>query len=120
MTTLVLYFGCIDRAGHYLFHPVRGDLSWQETKDGTPWSDNIDGGLFGDSRRKWEAGIVHTCKKAGWTGIAWADYSIDTRPGSHSTFVVAADITTEQLLQLSRQQWPHVFSRHKFPALTIP
>jgi hypothetical protein len=112
----VLYFGCIDRPGHYLWHLLHGRLSWREFRL-TPWGDHIDGGVFGDSKSKHEAGRVHVQKKDGWTAVAWADYSVDRRPGSHSTFLVHADVTAEELIAMAREQWPQVFNRGRFPEL---
>jgi len=107
----VLYFGCLGQIGHHL-HTKSGRRIRYES---TPWGMNLDGGVF-PKLNKYDT--LYTDKKAGWTAIAVWDNSVDTRPGSHSTFVVAADICTEELLRRAREQWPEVFSRRGFPVFS--
>lgn len=83
-----------------------------------PWGNHIDGGIFKDSKAKDRLGVVHTANLDGWTLVAWADRSVDSRHGSHSTFIVEADITPERLIEMAREQWPQVFSRPGFPDLS--
>lgn len=114
----VLYFGCIGDKGHYLWHPRTGKVSVLERLK-QPWGNHIDGGIFGDSPLKFAPGIVHVDKNFGWTGVAWADYSVDSRLGSHSTFLANADVDPVDLIKYAKQQWPDVFSRPNFPDLKI-
>ncbi len=123
----ILYFGCLGDKGHYLFRRVGrelGDyakLSYYETKAATPWGDNIDGGVFSKSPRRLEAGAIHACHLNGWSLVYWADYSVDTRPGSHSTFVTKSEDCIgnhDLLIARARIQWPEVFGRPRFPVLT--
>lgn len=119
--TPILYFGCLKDSGHYLWSKAHGHLSkvgYRETKDMTPWGNAIDGGIFPDSRRKWESGVVHHVQRGGFTAVYWADYSVDSRPGSHSTFVVPALLTKAELIEGARHLWPEVFHRPRFPVLT--
>jgi len=107
----VLYFGCLGQVGHYLHTKSSRSLR----SESTPWGDTLDGGVIPERSTY---GILYTGKKGGWTAIAAWDNSVDTRPGSHSTFVVAADISTEEILHLAREQWPEVFSRRGFPVFS--
>ena len=109
----ILYFGCIDEAGHYLFSKRNPQI---RTSD-QPWGILIDGKTVGHGGYGRE-GVCVTTKKDGWTAVDFTDNSVDTRPGSHSCFLVAADLTTEQVLALAREQWPEVFSRKRFPDLS--
>ena len=112
----VLYFGCIHGPGHYLHHPTEGEVPRKDRSH--PWGNRIDGWVLRDSKAKVALGAVHSSKINGWTLVAWADRSVDSRHGSHSTFIVEADITPERLIELAREQWPQVFSRPGFPSLS--
>lgn len=107
----VLYFGCYRDVGHDLRSKRNPRIRWNETA----WGSSIDGGCFPDGR-VWG---VHVAKKDGWTALAVQDNSVDTRPGSHSTFVCAADITGKELLALAKEQWPEVFGRPRFPSFVL-
>jgi len=112
----VFYFGCIDRSGHYLWHPTQGEVRRMDRVQ--PWGNQIDGGVAGGSKDRETLGVVHSAKLKGWTLVTWADRSVDSRHGSHSTFIVEADISPERLIELAREQWPKVFSRPGFPSLS--
>jgi len=107
----VLYFGCLGQIGHHLHAKPSRRLRYEST----PWGETLDMGLFPERSTH---GILYTAKKGGWTAIAAWDNSVDTRPGSHSAFLVAADISTEELLRRAREQWPEVFSRRGFPVFS--
>lgn len=83
-----------------------------------PWGNYIDAGIFKDSKDKERLGVVHSTHFKGWTMVAWADRSVDSRHGSHSTFIVDAEVTPERLIEMAREQWPQVFSRPGFPDLS--
>lgn len=104
----ILYFGCMDRAGHYLWHPTRGKLNWQETKS-TPWGNGIDGCLL--QGKPYEAGVVYHEQRGGWSMVSFCDYTGDSRPGSHSTFVVESLMSAAELVAAAKVAWPGVFAR---------
>lgn len=112
----ILYFGCIKDCGHYLFHPQKGKLHYKQ-ENLIPWGSNIDGGIFGTSKLKNDLGLIHTQTKDGWTAISFADRSVDSRYGSHSTFVVQGEVTVADLLAGAKEQWPQVFGRPGFPTV---
>ncbi len=107
----VFYFGCVGQVGHHLHSKKRSGLRGNET----PWEWSIDAGIFKSANY----GVLYTAKKDGWTLIFVWDNSVDSRPGSHSTFVAHQDMTTDELLNCAREQWPEIFSRRKFPHFTI-
>jgi len=113
----VLYFGCIDVAGHCLFHPTDSECRRPDLITAIPWRYSIDGAVFVGSKYVYREGYIHSVKRDGWTAVGWADNSIDQRPASHSTFLAKGDFTNEELIALARAQWPKVFSRFKFPKL---
>lgn len=59
-------------------------------------------------------------QKDGWTILYFADYSVDRRPGSHSTFITNAELSLEDMLSSAREAWPEVFLRPGSPALYLP
>lgn len=109
----VLYFGCLGQSGYYLKSKLNPKIRYEETA----WGNELDGGLFPNRGPGYADGILHVEHKDGWTGIALADNSVDTRPGSHSTFVVHAEMTGDRLLELAKAQWPEVFGRKGFPVV---
>lgn len=114
----VYYFGCVGQCGHFLHHPETGRVRPTD-REVHPWGYDIDGGIFQGSKQAWTAGLVHIQSKDGWTGISFADYSIDTRPGSHSTFVVEGEFSEEEILLAAKKQWPQIFGRPRFPQTTL-
>ena len=123
MNPVVYYFGCIGRAGHYLHSPKDKPLSMSRNEEkqlGQPWGDHIDAQVFLSSREHHRPGKVHHTTKGGWSLVYFADYSVDTRPGSHSTFIAPAVVDAATLIQWAREQWPEVFLRPRFPELHLP
>lgn len=118
MKPVVYYFGCINQPGHYMWHP-RNQQQVRATLN-QPWGDHIDCRVFDTSPMKYKAGRIHHVQKDGWSLLYFADYSVDNRPGSHSTFCINKLMTAEELLQEAQAQWPNVFLRPKFPDLYLP
>lgn len=112
-TAPILYFGCIGQPGHYL-HDKTKSYDEQPRFSSTPWRAQIDAGVFKD----YSAGKVYHAQKDGWSLIYMADYSVDSRPGSHSTFVTKSLMTKDELVAAARIQWPEVFGRKRFPVLS--
>ena len=116
MSTLY-YFGCgLRDVGHYLWTPSREYIA--HPKAPHPWGDSIDGGLCPLHRPAF--GVASYNTKDGWSGIGFWDSSKDTRPGSHSTFVVDAILPAADILVLAREQFPWVFERIKFDIVLPP
>jgi hypothetical protein len=112
----VLFFGYYTSPGHYL-----------RSKAGVvvigciPWGSSIDTGLLISRQDKYARPITEptenytVARKEGWTAISFWDRSGDSRPGSNSAFLVAADVSDKELLTLARKQWPEIFARPGFP-----
>ena len=110
------HFGCQDRAGHYLF-AASGSLK-RDYYD-IPVA-KLDGGLcpkadpWGKPGQVQGQALLHHI--SGWTIVSFWDRSIDTRPGSNSSFLAeAADLTFDQMMQLANRHFPKVVGRFKFP-----
>ena len=103
-----LYFGCNQRAGHYLFErgmrPAR-----------TKYSRNLerfDGMLAPqDSTTPYVATVS---RLAGWgmTALSFWDYSVDKRGGCNSiVFAPTLDIDPSEMLAKAAEAFPEVFNR---------
>lgn len=99
MSVEILYFGCIRQSGHHLHSKQNRSIRYHET----PWGIKLDGGVTGFQ------------KKDGWSAYGFADYSVDTRPGSNSIFLCAAEVSADELLTEAFNQWPEVWNRPNFP-----
>ena len=90
---LALYFGCWERAGHYLHRPS-GLTIWHAQREllGFPWSDSLmDSGLLKNGRRpdRYDGKVFWTCGGLSfWYAFYWWDNSIDERGASNSGFYV--------------------------------
>jgi hypothetical protein len=96
-----LYFGCWQRAGHYL-HDTHGrhlDNYGRDERDMVPpdfpapiWLNIMDGGLLKNGRHPdiYDGKVFWTCggAKAFWYAFYWWDNSIDRRGASNSGFYV--------------------------------
>jgi hypothetical protein len=101
MTGEAYYFGCWEQAGHHFFtpgmHSVRGEV--------TPWGYDIDSQIFAQSDH-WTL-----LQGDGWTAIGRRDNTVDSRPGSHSTFAFHADLSVGQAELEAATLFPEIFKR---------
>lgn len=77
-----LYFGCIDRPGHYLFEPGSTPCRnrWER------WASKRDGSLAPEFNTISGKALLHHFD--GFTVVAFWDRSVDSRSGSNSMFIV--------------------------------
>jgi len=101
----VYYFGFAG-SGHHMYQP--GDGMYLRNLE-TPWGAYPDGTLCPE--KTYENGLALLHHKDGWTALAFWDQSGDTRPGSHSTFLVPGTFTFDEMLALAKSQWWTVFAR---------
>ena len=113
----VLYFGCLRRLGHGL-HDTSGRSMGLKEVFGTPWGTDIDGGML--AGKPYTEGIVYYEQRGGWSAIDFCDYSVDSRPGSHSMFLTNSLVSSQLLLEEARAQWPGVFARLRAPLRFAP
>jgi hypothetical protein len=117
------YFGCVARAGHYLFG-ANGEAIYHDERKAMalPWKDSeIDGKLAPQPRlqpalreqaQPEGQAVVH--HREGWTALSFWDRSVDGRPGSNSTFFVEGTHEFPAMLQLVRELFPRIVKRFKF------
>lgn len=103
-----LYFGCHERAGHYLFgkgmrNVYERKLDKLRTLDGLLPPQGI------------STGYIATVSRLGGFGLsalAFWDYTIDSRGGSNSVFYAPSlTISPEDLLSGAREHFPEVWKR---------
>lgn len=103
-TPVVYYFGCsATQIGHYLW-----DTEWNKIY-GHPLPRNLERGIDGTfvpAGAGWQSSRVGP-----WWIISCIDNTVDTRPGSHSTFVGKGFIDEETFEAAARARFPSVFSR---------
>lgn len=119
------YFGPLKQSGHYLFHEDGEQVSLHEMslEPPHPWHEREDGALQPGRvfwRGRWvqrgpmvegEALIHHF---GGWTALSFWDSTIDTRPGSSSTYIAEGTFTFEQMVEMARMRFAERWNRMKF------
>lgn len=113
----ILYFGWSYPSGHTLCSKQA-----RYTFECTPWGSALDGGI--EKTPDCVDGKVTVAYKddahGTWTALAFWDRSGDKRPGSHTVFLSFDRLEPEDMLRLSKEQWPEVFARPNFPTLLLP
>lgn len=116
-----LYFGCWDRAGHYLHE--RGGLTIADRRAAAlPWRDALlDGGLLENAGlpEPPDGRVFWTCggRAVLWHAFCWWDRSVDHRGKSNSGFYVRGFGLDQphQAFAYAGSVFPHVVARQKFP-----
>ena len=126
----VLYFGCIERAGHYL---------WSREGTGRPCTDRrdrelaqrlggLDGALCWNSKSKRgqysherdeTEGLAFLTHREGWTALAFWDRSVDHRGACNSAFLAEGTLTFAQIIRHARLRWPEVWARFSFEIVEV-
>lgn len=108
--TSPIYFGCIGRAGHFLYNSD-GRTIYPRRGEWFPWGlDEIDGPLQPQTEEQVE-GLCVLHRRDGWTCIAWWDRSEDSRPNSNSALFVEGYRDFEQMVGELSQHFPQVMLR---------
>lgn len=108
----MFYCGCHKEPGHYLWSASEARLSWKDVRLVQPWGDGIDGQLC--PSKGVNNGFAKFTQRYGWSAISWWDNSIDSRPGSHSTFIMEGAHSAEEVLAAARERFPWVFARFRY------
>jgi hypothetical protein len=100
----VFYFGCWNRSGHGYWALGGSGLGLNVP----PWGSSIDSkDMYPEGRQ----GVARLHHKDGWTALSMADRTVDSRRGSHSTFVIEGELDYDEALAAARAQFPRVFAR---------
>lgn len=115
-TYRAFYFGCWGDTGHFLWNSRK--QSFHRYSDGLPNDFPVEptllDGTFIPPKAPKIEGLAHFSYVNGWSLIAFPDYSVDSRPGSNSVFLVSGQRSFEQTLALSKKSFPEIFNRFKF------
>jgi hypothetical protein len=120
----MVYFGPYRESGHF-FYTEAGWSSSSDKFEDVPWTaTEIDGPLQpgwplpGDRlqrrTRPMREGESHLYHKDGWTALSFWDFSVDTRPGSSSTYIAKGTFTFEQMVELAKTRFAERWNRMKF------
>lgn len=140
----VFYYGCWQEPGHYLWLPGSGGQPKKAYDQGAterrllgsyphsservvgeiPWGYGLDSGVVSravrDGRvvdlRQGRAVVEH---RDGWTALSFWDYSVDSRPGSSSTFVFDQILDGPTALAEARRAFSAVFDRFDFDIVLV-
>lgn len=107
----IYYFGCWDGVGHYLWLP-----GMRHSASGPSVSNILDSKRWQPSRKEGEAKVTHV---DGCTILSFADYSVDSRGGSHSTFLIRGTVDFDTALSMAKENFPQVFARFKFEIVEV-
>jgi hypothetical protein len=117
MSEEVYYFGCVDVAGHYM-HAAKAPRSLEERRAehdvlySNPWGTEVDSGLCPSGPEIEGRALLH--HKDGWTALSFWDRSVDSRGKCNSNFLAKGTFDFEKMLELARENFPHVMKRFKF------
>ena len=105
----VLYFGCIDGPGHYLWQSLNGYPSRFAMQDPrNRLLHKLDGLLCPADTTE---GVVLKHFIHGHTVVAFWDRSVDSRPGSSSSFFLEGAHSYQYVIAAARQAFPKVLAR---------
>jgi hypothetical protein len=110
---LVVFFGCWRVVGHHLYlpsgrHPDRHDPRFPTYYAAGPFQ-SLDGRLTPRDTHKQSTAAIH--HRDGWTAIGIHDYTVDTRGGANSVFVMDSDLSFDRALSYARESFPSIVER---------
>jgi hypothetical protein len=108
------YFGTYRQAGHYFWTEGMGHSRYSGDPPG-PWG-HVDGQLAPAGDVEGEALLHH---KDGWTAIAFANRTDDSRPQSNSAFLFDATLTFDEALEEARKRFSQVVERLSFEIVEV-
>lgn len=111
----IYYFGCIDVSGHHLHGPNAETSQYADRncKDFAEHGRRLDGAFC--PPESFGSGLYVISQKPPWNIISWWDYSVDSRQGSHSTFICQGYESLEEFWKDAQAQFPSVFKRQRMP-----
>lgn len=114
MIERMYYCGCRVEKGHYIWPSDggRSRLYFKQFSESAPFEHLDDDRWQPRSTRAEGAALLSHVD--GWTVFGFHDYSIDSRPGSHSTFAARGIHSAEVMEQEARRLFPDVWARFKF------
>lgn len=120
----MFYFGPWDQAGHHIRREGDQPTSLEERRAVSnftrtnPWGHGIDTALCPRDTQAEGAAAIHY--RDGWTALSFWDYTVDSRPGSHSTYLAQGDFTFEQMVEMAKQRFAERWRKMKFEVKLVP
>jgi hypothetical protein len=118
------YFGCVERAGHFMFD-ISLHQAWRHSD--CPWNPDkgeVDGKLqphLPDCNKRVYCrcgslpqgqALVH--HKEGWTALSFWDRSVDSRGGCNSNFFANGTFDFDTMVMLAKHFFPTIWNRYMF------
>lgn len=114
----VFYFGCWGAVGHYLWTPdrrwVRSAGPFADRDLDTPFCPSMTPDTRGRTPTDQLEGVAALHHRDGWTVLSFWDRSVDSRGGSHSTYVLEGTHAFDDAVRLAREAFPAVWARYSF------
>ncbi len=104
-----IYFGCVERIGHYCYAADLGRATWRGRRE---WVNRLDGLL--PPLDTTVQGVATLAYIHGFSILAFWDRSVDNRPGSNSVFLIPGRWSFEETLERARVTFPKIFDRFQF------
>lgn len=105
----IFYFGCLDRAGHF-FWDTSGARDARSV-DKCPFeAAQIDDAF---TVFAFDEGHAQLIWAKGWTIVAWKDFSVDSRPGANSAFLLEGTHNFDDAMALVSSAFPQVIARQR-------
>ncbi len=109
------YFGCIRQVGHFLFQSDNGravacHYAPRPFANRFGYNGERLDGMFCPPAT-WGTQVWMESNVGKWRIISWCDNSVDSRTGSHSTFIGYDYSTAEALLEDAKLRFSEVFAR---------
>lgn len=111
---MIVYFGPIRQPGHYFWIRQRE----RSIKTENPWKYAVDGKLQPEGKET--EGLAKLHHKDGWTALAFWDRTVDTRPGSCSTYLSDTIMTFDEIVAASKAAFPDRWNQMKFEVRLAP
>jgi hypothetical protein len=114
----VIYCGCHEVVGHFFYEPNMVRLNPQTYAANYNSLNQLDCGFAPQDTQAEGEAWYHSARcengDTRYNVISFWDRSVDSRPGSHSTFLLLGDRSFDDSLAECRKAFPQVFARFKF------
>lgn len=105
----VYYFGCMSDIGHFLYDE-NGRYVYRKCTDKPELSHSLDGGYWPKDKGQPQS-VGALSYENNWSILSCWDRSIDSRYGSHSTFIIEGTHTFDEILVAIKKHFPQVMAR---------
>lgn len=106
----MFFFGCVDRAGHFLF-TNEGRQLWCKEQDELPFKFYVlDGGLLNQPEDENRLFLSHI---NGYTVMGKWDRTVDTRGACNCSFIVEGTYNLFQMQELAEKHFTKLWNRVK-------